>query len=221
MEQLQQHHIYDLVPSIPATLTRETTVLTPTPPSTLNQYNWRASTTRSIYSVSCNYCDYHNWFVFSVYYDSLILTSASTRHRLVRRSAAKKQHHRAQIAVTADDGTSSRPVDEAQAGNITTPRRDNGTHGIATNIIIATHCVINARGVTAIGSMYDKIAHNTRTLAMKEAVYCANMIDELGFRETFNFVLRHIGNTSVLHVVWNRNFSSRAKHTTTEVLPHP
>ena len=49
-------------------------------------------------------------------------------------------------------------------------------------------------------------------LAKKEAVYCANMMPELGFGEKFKCVPLHIDNTSALHVAGNHTFSSSAKH---------
>ena len=47
---------------------------------------------------------------------------------------------------------------------------------------------------------------------MEEAVYCANMLQELGFGDTFKLVPLHIDNTSAPHVAGNHTFSSRAKH---------
>ena len=49
-------------------------------------------------------------------------------------------------------------------------------------------------------------------LAMKEAVYCAGMMGELGFEETFKCAPIQIDNTSALHVARNKTYSSRAKH---------
>ena len=50
------------------------------------------------------------------------------------------------------------------------------------------------------------------TLDMKEAVFCSNMLTELGFGKQFEQVLLHIDNTATLHVIGNRAFSSRTKH---------
>ena len=47
---------------------------------------------------------------------------------------------------------------------------------------------------------------------MKEAVYCAGMMGEIGFEETFKCVPIHIGNTSAPHVAGNKSYSSCAKH---------
>ena len=49
-------------------------------------------------------------------------------------------------------------------------------------------------------------------LAMKEAVFCSNMMTELGFGKEFGQVPLHIDNTATLHVIGNRAFSSRTKH---------
>ena len=51
-------------------------------------------------------------------------------------------------------------------------------------------------------------------LAMKEAVFCSNMLTELGFGKEFEQVPLHIDNTATLHVIGNRAFSSRTKHIT-------
>ena len=49
-------------------------------------------------------------------------------------------------------------------------------------------------------------------LAMKEAVFCSNMMKELGFVTRFDSVPLYIDNTSALHVAGNRPYSSRVKH---------
>ena len=49
-------------------------------------------------------------------------------------------------------------------------------------------------------------------LAMKEAVFCSNMLTELGFGKEFEQVPLHIDNTATLHVIGNCAFSSRTKH---------
>ena len=47
-------------------------------------------------------------------------------------------------------------------------------------------------------------------LAMKETVFCSNMLIELGFGNEFENVPLHIDNTAILHV-GNRAYSSRRK----------
>ena len=50
-------------------------------------------------------------------------------------------------------------------------------------------------------------------LTMKEkAVFCSNMMSELGFGESFGSVPLHIDNTSALHIFDNRTYIPRAKH---------
>ena len=49
-------------------------------------------------------------------------------------------------------------------------------------------------------------------LAMKEALFCSNMMTELGFGKEFGQVPLHIDNAATLHVIGNRAFSSRTKH---------
>ena len=48
--------------------------------------------------------------------------------------------------------------------------------------------------------------------AMNEAVFCSNMLIELGFGKEFEKVLLHIDNTATLHAILNRAYSSRMKH---------
>ena len=47
---------------------------------------------------------------------------------------------------------------------------------------------------------------------MKEAVFCSNIMLELGFKERFGSVPFYIDNTSPLHVAGKRTYSLRAKH---------
>ena len=50
-------------------------------------------------------------------------------------------------------------------------------------------------------------------LAMKdEAVFCSNMMSELGFGENFGSVPLHIDNTSALYMTGNHTYIPRAKH---------
>ena len=49
-------------------------------------------------------------------------------------------------------------------------------------------------------------------LTMKEAVFCSNMMKELGFGTRFDNVPLYIYNTLTLHVTGNRTYSSRVKH---------
>ena len=49
-------------------------------------------------------------------------------------------------------------------------------------------------------------------LAMKEAVFCSNMLTERRFGKDFAKVPLYCDNTATLHALGNRSFSSRAKH---------
>ena len=51
-------------------------------------------------------------------------------------------------------------------------------------------------------------------LTMKEAVFCSNMMLELGFKEEFGSVPLYIDKTSLLDVVGNHTYSPRAKYIT-------
>ena len=48
--------------------------------------------------------------------------------------------------------------------------------------------------------------------AMKQSLFCRNMMMELGFTEGFRSVPVYIDNTSALYVAGNWTFSPRAKH---------
>lgn len=47
---------------------------------------------------------------------------------------------------------------------------------------------------------------------MKEAVFCSNLLTELGFGKEFAQVQLYYDNTATLHALGNRSFSSRTKH---------
>ena len=49
-------------------------------------------------------------------------------------------------------------------------------------------------------------------LAIKVAVFCSNMLIELGFGKEVEKVPLYIDNTATLHVIGNRACSSRSKH---------
>ena len=49
-------------------------------------------------------------------------------------------------------------------------------------------------------------------LTMKEAVFCSNMMLELGFDKSLGSVPLHIDSTSPLHIANNRTYISRAKY---------
>ena len=50
--------------------------------------------------------------------------------------------------------------------------------------------------------------------AMKEIVFCSNMLTELGFEEEFKIAPLYIDNNSTLFVIGNRTYSARTKHVT-------
>ena len=55
-------------------------------------------------------------------------------------------------------------------------------------------------------------------LTMKEAVFCSNMMVEIGFEKGFSSVPLYLDNTSTLQVVGNRTYSIRVKHITLRYL---
>ena len=66
------------------------------------------------------------------------------------------------------------------------------------------------QGLTAMSTMETELVASA--LAMKEAVFCSNILTELGFGEDFVKVPLHCDNTATLHALENRSFSSRTKH---------
>ena len=74
---------------------------------------------------------------------------------------------------------------------------------------------VGMQGLTDQSTMEAELV--AAALAMKEAVNCAGMMEELGFEETFKCVPVHIDNTSALHVAGNKTYSSRAKHVVLKV----
>ena len=68
---------------------------------------------------------------------------------------------------------------------------------------------VGIQGITAQSTMGAELV--APALTMKEAVFCSNMMEELGFKERFGSVPLYIDNTSALHVAGNRTYSPRAK----------
>ena len=69
---------------------------------------------------------------------------------------------------------------------------------------------VGIQGLTAQLTMEAELV--AAALAMKEAVFCSNMMLELGFKEGFGSVPLYIDNTSAFPLAGNRTYSPRAKH---------
>ena len=69
---------------------------------------------------------------------------------------------------------------------------------------------VGIQGLTAQSIMEAELV--AAALTMKEAVFCSNMMLELGFKEGFGSVPLYIDNTSARHVAGNRTYGPRAKH---------
>ena len=70
---------------------------------------------------------------------------------------------------------------------------------------------VGLQELTAQSSMETELVG--AALAMKEeAVFCPNMMLELGFDNSFGSVPLYIDNTSALHIAGNRTYIPRAKH---------
>ena len=93
---------------------------------------------------------------------------------------------------------------------------NNAGNGKSTSCSIMMFCKAPVRlrsGVqssTAMSTMEAELV--ARVLAMNQAVFCSNMLIELGFGKEFEKVPPHIDNTATLHVMGNRACSSRRKH---------
>ena len=70
---------------------------------------------------------------------------------------------------------------------------------------------VELQGLTEQPTMEAELVAATLTMK-EEALFCSNMMSELGFGESFSNVPLHIDNTSALHVAGNRIYSPRAKH---------
>ncbi|CAM9682894.1 unnamed protein product, partial [Sphacelaria rigidula] len=86
---------------------------------------------------------------------------------------------------------------------------DNGK-SMSSYIAMLSNAPVSFKGLTAQSTMKAQLV--AAALAMKEAVFCSNMMMELGFGEAFHRVPVHIDNTSTLHVAGNSTYSGRTKH---------
>ena len=66
------------------------------------------------------------------------------------------------------------------------------------------------QSLTAMSTMEAELVASA--LAMKEAVFCSNLLTELGFGKEFAKVPLYCDNTVTLHALGNRSHSSRTKH---------
>ena len=93
---------------------------------------------------------------------------------------------------------------------------NNPDNGKSTSSYIMMMCngpvsfKVGMQGLTTRSTMEAELVAGA--LAMREAVFCQNMMTELRFKEDFECVPLHIDNTSALHVAGNQTYSSRAKH---------
>ena len=69
---------------------------------------------------------------------------------------------------------------------------------------------VGLQSMTAQSTMEAELV--AAALAMKEAVFCSNMMLELGFGSTFNTVPVYLDNKSAIRVASNRAYSGRTKH---------
>lgn len=90
---------------------------------------------------------------------------------------------------------------------------DNGMSMLSYIMMISKAPVSFKWGLHSLTAMSTMMAEMVAAaLAMKEAVFCANVMTELGFGEEFGSVPLSIDNTTTLHVIGNRTFSARMTH---------
>ena len=70
---------------------------------------------------------------------------------------------------------------------------------------------VGLQGLTAQPTMEAELVAAALTMK-EEAVFCSNMMSELGFGESFGSVPLHIDNTSALYIAGNHTYIPRAKH---------
>ena len=70
---------------------------------------------------------------------------------------------------------------------------------------------VELQGLTAQPTMKAELV--AAALIMKEeAVFCSNIMSQLGFGESFGSVTLYIDNTSALYIAGNHTYIPRAKH---------
>ena len=70
---------------------------------------------------------------------------------------------------------------------------------------------VELQGLTAQPTMEAELVAAALTMT-EEAVFCSNMMSELGFGESLGSVPLHIDNTSALYIAGNHTYIPRAKH---------
>ena len=93
---------------------------------------------------------------------------------------------------------------------------NNPDNGKSTSCYIMMFCKApvsfrsGVQSLTAMSTMEAELVG--AALAIKEAVFCSNMLIEPGSGKKAEKVPLYIGNTATLHVIGNRAYSSRTKH---------
>ena len=125
-------------------------------------------------------------------------------------AAAKHLLRYLDFAITyKKDGFKLTAFSDANWGN----NPDNGKSMSSYVVFLANAAVsfkVGLQGLTTQSTMGAELV--AAALAMKEAVFCSNMMKELGLGAHFDSVPLYIGNISALHVAGNRTNSSRVKH---------
>ena len=90
---------------------------------------------------------------------------------------------------------------------------DNGKSTSAYLVMLSKAPISFKSGIQSLTAMSTMEAELVAlALTMNEAVFCSNMMTELGFGQQFGQVPLYIDNTATLHVLGNQAFNSRTKH---------
>ena len=90
---------------------------------------------------------------------------------------------------------------------------DNGKSTSAYLVMLSKAPISFKSGIQSLTAMSTMEAELVASaLTMKEAVFCSNMMTELGFGQQFGQVPLYFDSTATLHVLGNQAFSSRTKH---------
>ena len=90
---------------------------------------------------------------------------------------------------------------------------DNGKSASSYMIMLSNSPISFKNGIQGLAAQSTMEAEVVAAvLTMKEAVFCSNMMLELGFKEGFGSAPLYIDNASALHVAGKCTYSPQAKH---------
>ena len=145
---------------------------------------------------------------YDIFYAVNPLARAMPKSAKVHMGAAKDLL-RYLVGFTYFSITYKQDISDANWGNNPANSRSKSSY-----IVMLTNAPISFKvglqGLTAQSTMEAELL--AAALKMKEAVFCSNMMLELGFDGSYGSVPLCIDNTSALYVAGNHTYSPRAKH---------